>query len=324
LIAADVNGSGTITAFDMVQIRQLILNITTEFTNTPSWKFVDAAYEFTTDNPVSEVYPTVAQINNLSEAMQLDFVGIKMGDVNGNARPNSLVQAESRNTAKVFEILTEDVSLKAGETYELAFATRELSSIQGYQFTLAYEDLKLEKLHSGVARVDNFGLHKMDDGFITTSWNQATGNNASAETNNSESATLFTIAFTAFKDGQLSEQLSLANRPTVIEAYDENGGLMEVELTFTTPAYNDKFELYQNTPNPFHDATSIGFYLPEASEIQLILRDEVGRIIHTVKDKRPQGLNTIKLEKKHLTNGFIYYQLTSKFGTKSKKMLKLN
>ena len=37
-IAADVNRSGTITAFDMVQLRQLILNITTEFANNDSWR----------------------------------------------------------------------------------------------------------------------------------------------------------------------------------------------------------------------------------------------------------------------------------------------
>ena len=30
-IAADINKSGSITAFDMVQLRQLILNITTEY-----------------------------------------------------------------------------------------------------------------------------------------------------------------------------------------------------------------------------------------------------------------------------------------------------
>ena len=45
-IAADVNKSGSITAFDMVQLRQLILNITTEFPSNESWRFVDAAHAF--------------------------------------------------------------------------------------------------------------------------------------------------------------------------------------------------------------------------------------------------------------------------------------
>jgi len=320
LIAADVNQSGTITAFDMVQIRQLILNIKTEFTNSESWRFVDAAYEFTTQNPIQENFPEVIQIANLGHDMQVDFVAVKVGDVNGNARPNNLLQAEDRTATNTFEITTEDKVLKAGETYSLAFRTKQLANIQGYQFTLGYEDLKLEKLNSGIAGVENFGLHKMEEGMITTSWNQESASNNQLETN----ITLFTIAFTALNDGQLSEQLNLINRPTLIEAYDKNGELMEVELIFTTPIYIDRFELYQNTPNPFQGATSIKFFLPEASDIQLILRDEMGRIIYTLKDSHPKGYNTINLDKKHLTNGFIYYQLTSKFGTKSKKMLKLN
>jgi len=337
LIAADVNGSGTITAFDMVQIRQLILNIKTEFTNSPSWKFVDAAYEFTTTDPIAEAYPAVVEVANLSHDMEIDFVAIKMGDVNGNARPNSLIQAEDRTTAKTFEITTTDRVVKAGETYTIDYTTTQLSEIQGYQFTLSYEDLKVEQLKSGVVGVENFGLHKMDKGMITTSWNQspvgskqlAVSSTQPATSNevypdlSGQLATLFTIEFTALKDGKLSEQLSLINRPTVMEAYDKVGNLMEVALTYTTDLSMDKFELFQNQPNPFHDKTMIGFYLPDNSEVQLILRDETGRVLHTIKEERQSGYNTIQLDKAQLTNGFIYYQLSTKFGTKAKKMLQL-
>ncbi len=98
---------------------------------------------------------------------------------------------------------------------------------------------------------------------------------------------------------------------------------MEVQLTFTTPIYKDEFELFQNQPNPFHDKTTIGFYLPGDSEVQLILRDETGRVLKTVKEDRKVGYNTIQFNQEELTNGFIYYQLSTKFGTKAKKMLKL-
>ena len=81
--------------------------------------------------------------------MQMDFVAIKMGDVNGNARPSSLLTATDRTTEKAFEITTEDKALKAGESYTVSFKTEQLSSIQGYQFTLGYDNLKVEKLKSG-------------------------------------------------------------------------------------------------------------------------------------------------------------------------------
>ena len=352
LIAADANKSGTITAFDMVQIRQLILNIKTEYTNNESWRFVDAAYEFTSTNPVQENFPEVIQIDHLAQDMERDFVAIKVGDVNGNAISNSLTKAEDRTTTSVFEITTADKILKAGERYTVAFNTTQLADIQGYQFTLGYENLKLEKLNSGVARVENFGLHKMEEGMITTSWNQsavgseqlavgsgqlavgsgqrAVSSEQPSTVNRPPSTVLFNIEFTALKDGKLSEQLSLISRPTTIEAYsagtrlgDIAGTLMDIQLTFTTPVANNKLELFQNEPNPFYEHTTIGFYLPIDSEVELILRDETGRVLKTIKQNRTAGYNIIKLDIAELNNSIIYYQLSTKYNTKVKKMIQL-
>jgi len=319
MIAADVNGSGTITAFDMVQIRQLILNIKTDFSHCDSWKFVEANYQFTTESPITENYSQVTQITDLRQDTRADFVAIKMGDVNGNARPSSLIAAEARTITKTFEIFTEDKWIKAGESYDLTFSTKQLADIQGYQFTLAYDDLKVDRLTSSLMDIGNFGLHRMDEGFITTSWNKAVALGSDQKT----ATELFTINFTALIDGKVSEQLNIIAHPTPIEAYNKHGELMDVQLNFTDLLLVDQFELFQNQPNPFHDKTMIGFYLPGDSKIQLTLRDETGRVLKSFKDDRKAGYNTIYLDKEPLTNGFIYYQLSTKFGTKAKKMLSL-
>lgn len=83
------------------------------------------------------------------------------------------------------------------------------------------------------------------------------------------------------------------------------------------------FELYQNEPNPFYNQTQIGFYLPEDSEIELVFRDESNRILKIIKEHRKAGKHTFLLDKHHLTNGIIFYQLSTKFGAKTKKMLRL-
>ena len=99
--------------------------------------------------------------------------------------------------------------------------------------------------------------------------------------------------------------------------------IRDSELTFTTPLSENQFELFQNQPNPFHDKTVIGFNLPSDSEIQLILRDETGSVLRTIKQDGVVGYNTIELEIGDLSNGFIYYQLSTKFGTKTKRMIQL-
>ncbi|MEZ4931413.1 MAG: hypothetical protein R2788_04680 [Saprospiraceae bacterium] len=46
LIAADINNSGSITTFDIVQLRKLILGVYQNFPDNNSWRFVRAGYVF--------------------------------------------------------------------------------------------------------------------------------------------------------------------------------------------------------------------------------------------------------------------------------------
>ncbi|KGE88875.1 MAG: dockerin type I domain-containing protein [Phaeodactylibacter xiamenensis] len=87
-IAADTNGSGHISALDLIQLRRMILGIESSFDNLSSWRFVDAAYVFPDPaNPWEEAFPEVININDLATAVSIgnDFIAIKIGDVNGDA-----------------------------------------------------------------------------------------------------------------------------------------------------------------------------------------------------------------------------------------------
>ena len=87
IIAADVNRSGSITTFDMVFLRRLILQQMNEFPTNTSWRFVDASFEFT--NPINPFLDDFPEFITLSpeggEEYNLDFIAIKVGDVNGSA-----------------------------------------------------------------------------------------------------------------------------------------------------------------------------------------------------------------------------------------------
>ena len=227
-IAADVNQSGSVTAFDMVQLRRLILNLDTEFINNTSWKFVETKYQFTTNNPATENYPTLSSVNNLAHDMEMNFTAVKIGDVNGNARTNSLLTGESRTPKATFTIETPNINLVAGQPYTVNFMTTELSNIEGYQFTLSTGNLQFEQLTNGITSIDNFGLHRLDKGYITTSWN-----NPQPAISNLQQTNLFTINFTATSNGKLSEQLSIIHQPTAVEAYNTAGELLDIQLNFT-------------------------------------------------------------------------------------------
>ncbi|MEZ4935572.1 MAG: HYR domain-containing protein [Saprospiraceae bacterium] len=89
MIAADINNSKSITTFDIVVLRKLILNIYTNYPNNTSWRFIPADYVFPNPlNPFEENFPEVININNLMESqVGLNFIGVKVGDLNNSADP---------------------------------------------------------------------------------------------------------------------------------------------------------------------------------------------------------------------------------------------
>ena len=89
IIAADINNSGTVTTYDIVEMRKLVLFIYTNFPTNSSWRFVPADYVFPNpSNPWEEQFPESILINNLfMDMLDLDFIGVKIGDLNGSADP---------------------------------------------------------------------------------------------------------------------------------------------------------------------------------------------------------------------------------------------
>ncbi|MEL6924809.1 MAG: carboxypeptidase regulatory-like domain-containing protein, partial [Bacteroidota bacterium] len=90
LLAADVNNSGAITAGDLVVIRQLILGVVDRFPLKPSWQLIDAKQSFLNPgDPFGESLNTKLNYNDLqAPVMDADFMGYKIGDVSGDARPD--------------------------------------------------------------------------------------------------------------------------------------------------------------------------------------------------------------------------------------------
>ena len=321
-IAADVNNSGEITAFDMVQLRQLILNNIAQFPNNTSWRFVDANYIFQSSNPIQEDFPELVNVSELEGDMVMDFIAIKIGDVNGNASNYNQTTARS---SEVFEISVDDIDLRKGESYIVPIQTEQLYQILGYQFTLAFEDLELVNLSEGIAESTNFGLSKSKEGYITTSWHKLTQENTKR---NIESSTLFILELKALEDGKLSEKLRLMERPTSVEAYlsqqYEEPTVIGIALSFQEESKKQEFELYQNQPNPFTEHTQISFYLPQDGPVTLRVRDEVGRLVEEIKQDTKAGLQKINLNNHELPAGLLYYELSTNFGVKTLKMMKVN
>lgn len=325
IIAADINHSGTVTAFDLVHLRRLILFIDDEFQDNTSWRFVDAGFVFPDpENPFASQFPEIFSVNGLDQDIVADFIGMKIGDVNGSAIPNNLTGSTADRTVNgELEFILDDREMVAGESYDLVFTANDFKNILGYQFTfnfdpeiIEFNDMKPGKLRDLAEH--NFGFTLLDKGVITTSWNSDAAVDMDAD------EPLFSLNFTAQKTVRLSDVLSIGSRYTMAEAYNPNG-LLDVTLGFRTAQgdirHADRFELYQNQPNPFKDETNISFYLPSATSGTLTIYDVSGNEVKAIRGDFNAGYNEISISKSELAGfGVLYYRLATPLGTAVKTM----
>ncbi|MGK0364045.1 MAG: hypothetical protein ACI85O_001099 [Saprospiraceae bacterium] len=312
MIAADANNSQSITTSDVVALRSLILNPALGLTANTSWKFVDANYTFPNPaNPWSEDFPEVTGFNNLETEVNSDFIGVKVGDVNGSAEANQFSNnADERGTGRIL-FQTDDQRLVAGETYTVDFTIAE--AVLGYQFTMNFATDKVDfiKVNNAIAIAENFGLAYLSEGALTTSvdFTNLQRINGAA----------FSLTFQAIANAQLSEVLSIDSRITTAEAYNETG-VIKVELAFNNVS-NDKFALYANTPNPFAEMTQIPFNLPIAEAGILTVTDVNGKVVTIVKGDFEAGRNTVTISD-IIANGVYFYSIETATQSATRKMVK--
>ncbi len=306
-IAADVNDDRRISALDLLDIRKLILGKVEKLPNTESWAFVNAI-----DGQ------SIYEINDLRSGMQVDWTAIKKGDVNVTNDPSR----SAGRSGKSLLIQTEDVRMETGNNYEVKLHAENFNGIEGYQFTLNFDPTTVvfrDINMNGNLQLseENFGLQGVDQGFITTSWNAGEATDLKADD------VLFTVTFEAIGTAKLSDVITINDRITAAEAYDEGGSALNVALAFGQETQiQDGFALYQNRPNPFNENTAIGFDLPEASSASLTIYDVAGKVIKVVEGDFVKGYNEIAITRKDLNvAGVLYYQLDSESFTATRKMV---
>ncbi len=314
MIAADVNNSHGISTLDLVALQKVILLVEPSFPNNTSWRFVDADYVFPNPmNPWAEVFPEVINYNNLTnDDPNADFVGIKIGDVNGSVQANATDNAVEFNTVAGDMIIgVADRAVKAGEKFTVDF-TADQAEVTGYQFTLNFDASALELADVAYGE-ENLGLALLDEGAITVSW-------ANGEVADLRGQVLFSLVFKAKSSGELSDMFSISSRYVKAEAYNGNDEMLNVQLSIDGQVQADEFTLYQNSPNPFKDETVIGFYLPEASATTLTIMDVSGKIIRVIKGQYDKGYHEVSVSKLNAT-GVLYYKLETANETATRKMV---
>jgi hypothetical protein len=311
IIAADANKSNSVTTFDIVEIRKLVLGVYQTLPDNTSWRFIDKSHVFINPNdPFLTIFPESRTVQQMqSSQLSDDFVGVKVGDVNGNAVASSVMNQPDDRTAGTLILDADDRAVTAGDIFEVAF--RPASEVVGYQMTMNLDGLELVALPAGDrVNTSNFGVF---GDAITVSVSESLP---------------FTLRFRALNSGKISEMLHISHRITRSEAYvtaTEGTDRWDIALRFngTTGSVLNAvgYELLQNVPNPVENSTAITFNLPEGGDASVVISDASGRVLKTINGTYPRGLSTIVLKRHELEAGVLFYQMNSGGFSATKKMI---
>lgn len=319
LIAADINNDGRISAMDLFELKQMILGLSDTFRFNQSWRFVvaDALPPYGT-----RPFPFVEVLNISSldrDRMEEDWIGIKIGDVTGDARTNDL---KSRTRTKPIAYLNiPDRSIEKDQEVSLAFNLPEDITLDAFQFEVSLGNLDFVSLRSGEIDMsrENFAVHSSPSNTLSFVWYD--GNVQTPE------GPLFFISVRAKGPVRLSKELSMTTEHTANYLYDLAGEAYEVQMLHAesnqTTAIKDALIMNQNKPNPFNGSTLIEFIIPRESAVTFTFFNIAGERLHEVTEVYKAGSSSIKIEEADLnfTKGLIYYQMAVENETITRSMI---
>jgi hypothetical protein len=293
IIAADANNSNSLSAIDLIELRKLILGIYTELPHSPSWKFIDAKYDFPNPYnpfewngsfPIHNPYTII--IPNATDLSGQDFIGVKVGDVNNTIRGN-LQSVVVRNDPPAIELTTPDQVFDAGGSIEIPIKATSNQVLQGIQFTLDAKGLELIGIQSNAFTIDDDAYFLMQDR-MTMSWYDHDGVEVK------EGDVLFTIIARSAKSGSLLQSLDLNSSVTEAALYDRQDVVYQPKLQITSI---DKtgMQVLPASPNPFAELTRVPFYLQSPAEVIMTVSTVDGKRLLSESIKGIGGRNEFVL-----------------------------
>ncbi len=318
MIAADANKSNSISAIDLIEIRKLLLGKYTELPRNTSWRFGVAGQLLDISTPwlFTETYAVEYLADDIIDA---DFIGVKIGDVTGDAKANAGSGIVTPRGSQVLQMLLADQELKAGIPVKVDITSDQFADIAGLQFNLEMTNGRILDVIGGALPITEEFFNIGHDGKLLVSYN------ASSLINTSSDQVLFSLIVMSESNGTVGELLALNTSRLEAEAYaGEELERLEIELQTTDQqASSPDNSLFANEPNPFSQSTTIRFRLAEEGQAVLRFYDLSGRVLHIVSGIYAEGINTVVISAEDLDmqEGMVICQLQGQGFVAAQKMV---
>jgi hypothetical protein len=319
-IAADVNKSGTVTSADLVELRKLILGIITTFSNNTSARFIPSDKKAPLNLGAGKTPKSTTQFQYYPtrDSMQVNFIGIKIGDVNDSNLSCGVPPPAAPRSIKLLTLKNQ--SLAAHQKTTIALTLSQVKTLSGCQFDLRYDD-KILTINAIRSNLPNFSEENftLNHGALRLSWFDAEAIKTSTIT------PTFYLDVTAESEMVLSDALYLATKDSDInpEVYDESLNISNLTLHFEKNTTFDKtFFASTIQPNPLTNNGLVKFNLPSSEAVSFRIFDVTGKLIFAQTKNYSEGLQQIEIEKTTFpSSGLYFYELKTSFGKAAGKVV---
>ena len=320
-LAADVDDSHTLNGVDLVELRKLILGLYDDLPNNTSWRFVDSEYNFSNAlDPWATVIAETYAIEDLSSDMAIDFIGVKIGDVNSDVEVSSIVEDIDVRSQRWPVALSQNLtSLEAGDISTITITGENYERVSGWQGTINFDQTSIRflSIKSGVLGIteEQMNFNNLDKGMIAISYHNDTEQEFSAN------EILFEIEVEAIASVDAQQLFRVTSDMIRAEAYR---GYAEV-VPFTDSAImKEGSKILSVYPNPFAESTTIEFEISQEGEAEWEFYDSQGRLIFNNERYYHEGHHTLMIDEADLdVKGVIYIKLKTADDVSEFKMIRL-
>ena len=318
IIAADVNRSGSVTTLDMVYISKRLLGITENFPGVPAWRFFPKDYPLSNpSNPFIGVGPWPEHAFGSLEGDTLHFVGLRTGDVDGDANPS--LPCSLRPIADSITLSLPDVVLPANVAVLVPVVLSGEFPVAGFQleFSLDQTALQFNKFAKGIQDIPTGSYFEKNGKIRVALFNDPTQLEPVIQLGKA----FFFLEVKANKEVKLRDVLRLDD--VNLRAELIRGGANAKQVYAMKQRYNPQLSLtvandevetkrfsVEATPNPFAGETQINLTLEQAETVVLEIIDPSGRVTHRQSGELPPGKQALTILGESLPMGGIgFYRI---------------
>ena len=294
-IAADVNNSGDITAYDMILLRQAILNSIDHFPNNNSWKFIKSNEQLTNSNSLTTELDNTYSVDYApSLSMNNNYIGIKIGDLNNSVFANDIMAPRQDNR---FDISIIEESFQKNELVTVPFRVTQDIQLEGFQMEFQIDLSSVEIVDIEGLSAGEWQLHRNQ---LLISKAEAKGKIVAEE------EPLFNLVVRAKKAGSIREMIK-ENNPSIVSELYQKDQVIPLAIRYTKATQRN--EVGFNFPNPFSSTTYLPLSLATSNEVHLSVYNLQGQKVWQQSQQLSNGSYQLPISLPFLADGMYLYEV---------------